>query len=84
VAKIGMEKGSSNYVAYSDAFRPLIPIDSGHLFRSIPASTFRKIRKAHVKKGPGEEGYCLRGCCLLEHRVNWWTALMPKHPDFSF
>jgi hypothetical protein len=24
-------------IAYSDAFRPLIPIDSGHLFRSIPA-----------------------------------------------
>ncbi|MCX5908145.1 MAG: hypothetical protein NTY64_13435 [Deltaproteobacteria bacterium] len=23
--------------AYSGAFRPLIPIDSGHLFRSIPA-----------------------------------------------
>jgi hypothetical protein len=26
-----------NQFAYSDAFRPLIPIDSGHLFRSIPA-----------------------------------------------
>jgi len=24
-------------IVYSDAFRPLIPIDSGHLFRSIPA-----------------------------------------------
>jgi hypothetical protein len=23
--------------AYSDAFRPLIPGDSGHVFRSIPA-----------------------------------------------
>jgi hypothetical protein len=34
---MGWVKDKLALSAYSDAFRPLIPIDSGHLFRSIPA-----------------------------------------------
>jgi len=36
--------GNPVVIAYSDAFRPLIPIQSGHLFRFIPAGHSDAIR----------------------------------------